>query len=74
MKSKWLTLLQGANIPGKVREQLNWPGGFPMYYEETRDVLNGGFKGFDTVAPAPGEKGETLSPKTSEGGTVEKLA
>ena len=45
-----------------------------MYYEETRDVLNGGFKGFDTTAPAPGEKGETLSPQTSEGGTVEKLA
>ena len=42
----------GANIPGKPREQLNFPGGFPLYYEETRNVLDNGFKGFDTQPPA----------------------
>lgn len=41
----------GANIPGKVREQLNWPGGFPLYEEKTREVLNNGFQGFVTQAP-----------------------
>lgn len=42
----------GANIPGKKREQLNFPGGFPMYEKECRDVLDNGFKGFQTKAPA----------------------
>ncbi len=42
----------GANIPGKIREQLNWPGGFPLYYEETRKVLDNGFEGFKTQPPA----------------------
>lgn len=45
-------LLAGANIPGKVREQLNFPGGFPMYEKETREVLDKGFEGFVTQAPA----------------------
>jgi cation diffusion facilitator CzcD-associated flavoprotein CzcO len=35
----------GANIPGKPREQLNFPGGFPRYEKECRDALDG-FKGF----------------------------
>jgi cation diffusion facilitator CzcD-associated flavoprotein CzcO len=42
----------GANIPGKIREQLNFPGGFPKYEQETRDVLNNGFKHFVTEPPA----------------------
>lgn len=41
----------GANVPGKVVEQLNYPGGFPLYYKETREVLDQGFKGFDTEPP-----------------------
>lgn len=36
----------GANVPGKKIEQLNFPGGFPLYYKETREVLDNGFEGF----------------------------
>jgi cation diffusion facilitator CzcD-associated flavoprotein CzcO len=36
----------GANIPGKKVEQLNFPGGFPLYYKETREVLDNDFQGF----------------------------
>ena len=43
----------GANIPGKKIEQLNWPGGFPRYFQETRDVLEGDFKGFTVRKDAP---------------------
>ncbi|KAH0291233.1 cyclopentanone 1,2-monooxygenase [Aureobasidium namibiae CBS 147.97] len=35
----------GANIPGKPREQLNFPGGFPLYEKECRNALDG-WKGF----------------------------
>ena len=42
----------GANIPGKPVEQLNYPGGFPLYHSETHSVLDEGFKGFDTKPPA----------------------
>lgn len=34
-----LIIETGANIPGKPIEQLNWPGGFPLYHEETYKVL-----------------------------------
>lgn len=39
----------GANVPGKVREQLSFPGGFPLYREITRKVLDNGFEGFITA-------------------------
>ncbi|KAF2086628.1 cyclopentanone 1,2-monooxygenase [Saccharata proteae CBS 121410] len=39
----------GANIPGKVREQLNFPGGIPMYTAECRKSLDNGFEGFVTA-------------------------
>jgi hypothetical protein len=39
----------GDNIPGKLREQLNFAGGFPLYREMTRKVLDDGFQGFITV-------------------------
>lgn len=42
---------KGANIPGKTREQLNWPGGFPLYYEETRKAMDNGWEGFTTEPP-----------------------
>lgn len=42
----------GNNIPGKPVEQLNYPGGFPLYHEETQAVLKEGFKGFETSAPS----------------------
>ncbi|KAK5128491.1 hypothetical protein LTR85_003159 [Meristemomyces frigidus] len=42
----------GANIPGKPREQLNYSGGIPLYEKECREVLNNGFAGFTTQAPA----------------------
>ena len=41
----------GANIPGKIKEQLNWPGGFPMYEKETREELKNNFEGFVTEPP-----------------------
>ena len=42
----------GANIPGKKREQLNFAGGIPLYEKECREVLDNGFSGFQTQAPA----------------------
>jgi hypothetical protein len=39
----------GDNIPGKVREQLNFAGGFPLYKQMTQDVLDKGFEGFITA-------------------------
>lgn len=36
---------RGANIPGKPREQLNFAGGFPLYYEKTHEILDNNFKG-----------------------------
>lgn len=38
----------GANIPGKVVEQLNFPGGFPLYMEECDKALDG-WNGFHVV-------------------------
>jgi hypothetical protein len=43
---KSLTSFAGANVPGKKIEQLNFPGGFPLYYKETREVLDNDFQGF----------------------------
>jgi hypothetical protein len=39
----------GDNIPGKLREQLNFAGGFPLYREMTRSALDNGFEGFITA-------------------------
>ncbi|KAK7519174.1 cyclopentanone 1,2-monooxygenase [Phyllosticta citriasiana] len=39
----------GANIPGKVREQLSYAGGFPMYIQEISKSLYNGFEGFITA-------------------------
>jgi len=39
----------GDNIPGKVREQLNFAGGFPLYKELTSASLDKGFEGFVTA-------------------------
>ena len=39
----------GDTIPGKLREQLNFAGGFPLYSEMTRSVLDKGFEGFVTA-------------------------
>jgi hypothetical protein len=39
----------GDNVPGKVREQLNFAGGFPLYRELTRNALDRGFEGFVTA-------------------------
>jgi cation diffusion facilitator CzcD-associated flavoprotein CzcO len=38
----------GANIPGKTIEQLNWPGGMPLYEKETRAALDG-WNGYTVV-------------------------
>lgn len=42
----------GANIPGKPREQLNYPGGIPKYEEEIRKSLNNNWVGFETAKAA----------------------
>lgn len=37
----------GANIPGKPREPLNYAGGIPMYIKTIEAVKNEGYKGFE---------------------------
>jgi cation diffusion facilitator CzcD-associated flavoprotein CzcO len=39
----------GDNIPGKVREQLNFAGGFQKYEETIRSALNNQLEGFVTA-------------------------
>ncbi|MBI3256365.1 MAG: cyclopentanone 1,2-monooxygenase, partial [Actinobacteria bacterium] len=36
----------GANIPGKPREMLNWPGGLQMYLMACRSSAEAGYSGF----------------------------
>jgi cyclohexanone monooxygenase len=36
----------GANIPGKPREMLNWPGGLQLYLEACRASAAAGYEGF----------------------------
>lgn len=36
----------GANIPGKKREQLNYPGGLPLYLQKCNDSAEQGYEGF----------------------------
>ena len=36
----------GANIPGKPREMLNWPGGLQLYLAACRESAAGGYRGF----------------------------
>lgn len=38
-----------SNADGRFR---NFAGGIPMYEKECRDVLDNGFKGFETQMPA----------------------
>ena len=37
----------GANVPGKRREMLNWPGGLQLYLEQCREEAQNGYPGFD---------------------------
>ena len=36
----------GANIPGKVRELLMYPGGLPLYLQELRESAAKGYAGY----------------------------
>ena len=36
----------GANIPGKRREMLNWPGGLQLYRASCAEVADDGYRGF----------------------------
>ena len=36
----------GANIPGKTRQLLNYPGGLPLYREKCAEVADQGYAGF----------------------------
>ena len=36
----------GANIPGKPREMLNWPGGLRLYVGACREAAEAGYRGF----------------------------
>ena len=37
----------GANIPGKPRQILNYPGGLPLYLEKCAACAAEGYAGFD---------------------------
>jgi hypothetical protein len=39
----------GANIPGKVREMLMFPGGAPLYRMKIGECVKNGYKGFAIV-------------------------
>jgi cation diffusion facilitator CzcD-associated flavoprotein CzcO len=43
----------GANIPGKPRQMLNWPGGLQLYLEACRAAADDGDAGFTLDAGAP---------------------
>jgi cyclohexanone monooxygenase len=36
----------GANIPGKKRQLLNYPGGLPLYLEKCHECAANGYAGF----------------------------
>ena len=36
----------GANVPGKPRQLLNYPGGLPTYLQKWSEMANAGYKGF----------------------------
>jgi hypothetical protein len=36
----------GANIPGKPREILMYPGGLPMYLQELKESAEKGYEGY----------------------------
>lgn len=36
----------GANVPGKRREMLNWPGGLQLYRAACRESADAGYRGF----------------------------
>ncbi|MHA6794328.1 flavin-containing monooxygenase [Pseudonocardia bannensis] len=38
----------GANIPGKPREMLNYPGGLPTYLQKWQECKDAGYEGFVT--------------------------
>ena len=42
----------GANIPGKPREMLNWPGGLQLYVMACRSAADNGYSGFTLDAVA----------------------
>jgi cyclohexanone monooxygenase len=35
-----------ANIPGKPRELLNYPGGLPVYLQKCKESAENGYEGF----------------------------
>lgn len=50
----------GANIPGKTREMLNWPGGLQLYLQSCRSAATAGYPGFmldKDVSAAAGSNG-----------------
>ncbi len=40
----------GANIPGKKRESLNYPGGLPLYLQKCQESAQNGYEGFVLTA------------------------
>lgn len=43
----------GANIPGKPRQMLNWPGGLQLYLQACRAAADDGYAGFTLDAGPP---------------------
>jgi cation diffusion facilitator CzcD-associated flavoprotein CzcO len=41
----------GANVPGKRREMLNWPGGLQLYLDACRASTDAGYQGFALGTP-----------------------
>ncbi|MHB1583672.1 MAG: flavin-containing monooxygenase [Acidimicrobiales bacterium] len=49
----------GANIPGKPREMLNWPGGLQLYLATCRAAAEDGYSGFTLGGAAVGRDRRT---------------
>lgn len=45
-RGKVASWYNGANIPGKPREHLNYAGGIPRYKKTLEQVRNDGYDGF----------------------------
>ena len=43
----------GANVPGRRREMLNWPGGLQLYRTQCESSADDGYRGFELGADSP---------------------
>ena len=57
----------GANVPGKPREMLNYPGGLALYLQQCEAVADKGYEGFAL-------DGEPVPPALHQGQPVFEVA